>query len=888
MSTELATDRPKWFVCGLFGTVDVAAVQAWKQADKQRTPQEWCAAAALSVLLACSATIAKGQSKDSMRASDIRACKIGSQYFECTNKITRPQYVTAFMLTGGPFPISISFADYRSAATPAQILEQAKNVIRANVGQHWPAPGSNGSCVFGFYDGANREEVFTSNTAIEWNVFSEPHNSWLNGSVCVPNPGGVQTGKVSIVRGARVCPSGFFEVGTNGFPSTVAAECVRPVDSCSSRDGVANPISISGRKMESIRDYANPGMLSVSRWYDSTMRLGQAGGTAAARGGWVWSFESRVFVANDAVLVVLSSGERLVFPRQAGAGPWLAINKPGTTLRQWGTDWLVVVGDQVEVFDSDGGLKSTWELSGRGISYTRSLDGTVSEITDQFGRVLRVSYQAFSDVVPPSGFQMPVNPFLLVKSIELPDSSQVEYDIDPDNFEILSASIGGQLIEGYQYTNAGQSYSGYGRIALASKKGGDGNIYSLFSYTGETGHAGSSYLQGNVGNYLLTGTLSPSAPAVTVRDPNFHTSVRTFEFSSGVARITSQSQPAGSGCAASASFQSYDANGNIASRDDFNGFGVCYTNDLDRNLETSRVEGLVGGASGSVCASVTPNGSTLPSGARKISTQWHPDWSKAIRVAEPGRVTTSVYNGQPDPHNGGAVAACAPATALLPDGKPIAVLCKRVEQATTDPSGAAGFAATVDNSVAARVQRWTYNQQGQMLTATDALNHTTTYAYYTDTAFTGADPNAVGHTKGDLATVTNAAGHVTSYTQYDKHGNWLQSVDPNGVVTNRTLDWRQRLETVQVGTELTRYEYWPTGLLKKVTQPDGSFVSHEYDTAHRLFALQDNLGNRIEYTLDNAGNRTYELVKAPGGVPHRALSRSIDALGRVQRVTGRE
>lgn len=47
-------------------------------------------------------------------------------------------------------------------------------------------------------------------------------------------------------------------------------------------------------------------------------------------------------------------------------------------------------------------------------------------------------------------------------------------------------------------------------------------------------------------------------------------------------------------------------------------------------------------------------------------------------------------------------------------------------------------------------------------------------------------------------------------------------------------------------------------------------------------------GNRIEYTLGNAGNRTAENTKDAGGSLHRALSRSSGALGRAQQTTGRE
>src|SRR5205814_1575259 len=41
------------------------------------------------------------------------------------------------------------------------------------------------------------------------------------------------------------------------------------------------------------------------------------------------------------------------------------------------------------------------------------------------------------------------------------------------------------------------------------------------------------------------------------------------------------------------------------------------------------------------------------------------DWSLASQVAEPLKMTTSVYNGQQDPLNSNAILTCAPASALL-------------------------------------------------------------------------------------------------------------------------------------------------------------------------------------------------------------------------------
>lgn len=58
-----------------------------------------------------------------------------------------------------------------------------------------------------------------------------------------------------------------------------------------------------------------------------------------------------------------------------------------------------------------------------------------------------------------------------------------------------------------------------------------------------------------------------------------------------------------------AASQTFDANGNISTRVDFNGNRTSYQFDLTRNLETQRVEGL------------TSSGSTTAQ-TRTTSTQW--------------------------------------------------------------------------------------------------------------------------------------------------------------------------------------------------------------------------------------------------------------------------
>ena len=348
----------------------------------------------------------------------------------------------------------------------------------------------------------------------------------------------------------------------------------------------------------------------------------------------------------------------------------------------------------------------------------------------------------------------------------------------------------------------------------------------------------------------------------------------------GVPYLTSQSQAAGSGCAASTQSMMYDANGNVLSKDDFQGDRICFAYDSS-NRETLRVEGLANTVD---CASVTPANAVLPAGARRIATQWHADWRLPITVTRVGvSISTTVYHRQPDPFNANAVANCATAP-NLPNGKPRPLVCKQVEQAML-------VNGTLDTSVPNRTTTYTYNASGKVLTSTDPNNRLTTYSYYTDTAFTGVDPNAIGHTTGDLQSITNPAGHITSFTSYDKAGRIRQSIDAKGITTDTSYTPRGWVSSTSVtppgGTpRSTSYSYDAAGQLKVVTQPDGSTVTYSYDAAHRLIGIKDAQGNEVAYTLDNAGNRTAEQIKDPSGVLQRSINRSFDALNRLQQVSG--
>ena len=74
------------------------------------------------------------------------------------------------------------------------------------------------------------------------------------------------------------------------------------------------------------------------------------------------------------------------------------------------------------------------------------------------------------------------------------------------------------------------------------------------------------------------------------------TTDRQYQFTSlfDSLRVTSQSQPGGSGCGPSSSALTYDANANVAFLAPTSSTKTCYAYDLARNLETKRVEGVAG------------------------------------------------------------------------------------------------------------------------------------------------------------------------------------------------------------------------------------------------------------------------------------------------------
>jgi YD repeat-containing protein len=671
-----------------------------------------------------------------------------------------------------------------------------------------------------------------------------------------PEPGNTVLNGTGRFTGAKVqnCPAGTTE--HLGLCYTDTPKGKGPCNDCENL-AKGNPANIaSGNKYQSETIYRAPsGQLDLVLFYNS-----QAGTSYFESGvfGTHWSGRYLVAVRDSGqgvIAVRRPDGRDMEFRAPGSGSVYLSAADIADKLEKLTdgsgnlTGWRYTTSeaDEVEEYDASGNLLRIRNRAGLEQTMTYSTSSTppsvapaaglLITVTDSFGRQLNFTYNAqkrIATMVDPANGQYlfeydgptgPAGAGNLTK-VTFPDTKTRVY------FYQEAAQINGGA--------ACSSPSPVLNSTLTGLTDENNNRYASWTYDCQARVTSSVHALG-VGLHSFD---YGSGTSTTFVDPLNASRSVGLQRILGVAYGSGTTQPASSGSGTVSSSATYDANGNRASRVDFNGNRTNYTYDLARNLETSRTEGLTSG------------GGTTPQ-TRTISTQWHATFRLPTGIAEPLRITTFVYDL--DGSQCGARGA----------------MCSRSVQATTDASGSQGFSAMP--SGAPRTWTYTYNANGSVLTVngprTDVTD-VTTYTYY-------ANNDADLGKRGNVATIANAAGHTTSITAYNAHGQPLTIVDPNGLTTTMTYDVRQRLKTRAIGAETTTYDYDFAGQLTKVTLPDGAFLSYTYDDAHRLSAIQDNLGNRISYTLDAMGNRTAEEVRDPANVLAQKRSRVYSALNRL-------
>jgi len=161
----------------------------------------------------------------------------------------------------------------------------------------------------------------------------------------------------------------------------------------------------------------------------------------------------------------------------------------------------------------------------------------------------------------------------------------------------------------------------------------------------------------------------------------------------------------------------------------------------------------------------------------------------------------------------------------------------------------------------------TYDQQGNVLSLTDALGNTTNYTYDANgNRLTESDP--LGNTRtytydarNNPLSVRDALGGVTTYS-YNGNGQLLSTTDPLGRVSTNTFDARgNRLSSTDPSGQVTAYAYDASGNLTTITDPLGRISRAEYDANGRVTRQVDPLGNQTLLTYDANGNTLTQTTR---------------------------
>ena len=697
--------------------------------------------------------------------------------------------------------------------------------------------------------GCNSGDQYT----IDWFLGVDGHQKkyCLKNSLVMSNTGtttppcsqNVTTGFVSFVRTRGiVCPDGY---DANPYTAPTDAYCYKPIGNspspkknlgpCKDCEGqVSNPVNIAtGNKYQIESDYrgSGPFPLEYTRQYNSlAWRV-----TSAPQAGpdffislpnWRGTYDRAVIFVDHPLFPIARAyrqdGRVIDFNLVSGAFvPEADVVEKLTRQVDGGgetTGWtLTTANEDVELYDETGRLTSITNRAGISQVLAYGADGRISTVTHSFGQQLSFTYDSLGR---PS-------------TLTVPGGGVITYDYADSYRNLTSVTYPDSTVRTYLY-EAGPNHF------LTGITGEDSVRFSTYAYDSNK-KVYSSEHAGAVEKFTFSYT---SDTQTDVTDPLGVTRTITHGASLGAERVLGFSSICLT-CGRSSKAKSFDANNNVTSRKDFDDRLTCYAYDTTRNLETVRVEGFsasITSCPGSL-ASYTPTSGTRE---RMIVTAWNSTFRLPDSITEANRTTSFTY----------------------------------------DTSGNVLTRTVTDTSVSPNVSRtstYTYNTYGQVLTEdgprTD-VSDLTTYTYYTCT--TGAEC-------GQVHTITNALGHVTTFDAYNAHGQATQVTDANGLVTSMAYDLRQRLTDRCVGAtlpsctagELTHLDYWPTGLLKKVTSPDGSFIQYTYDDAHRLTQINDGAGNKIVYTLDAMGNRTAEDTFDPSLNLKRTHSRVFNSLNQL-------
>ncbi len=575
------------------------------------------------------------------------------------------------------------------------------------------------------------------------------------------------------------------------------------VTTCS--PGAGDPIDIpSGNMFYAVADCATAGQnpLRFTRYYNS--RAGTDTFAASLGRNWRSSFDRYLKIASStSVSAERADGKLLTFTLNGST--WTPDTDVDLKLVQAGSTWTVTdPDDSVEIYAAISGTEAILTSITARNGYMQTLQynssNQLQSVTDSFNRSLNFTYL--------NG---------LLNTMTTPDNLVLAFGYDSplsgaNRLLSVAYSTSPQTSQTYLYENSGLPF------ALTGIVDEDSNRFATWTYDslgrGLTTQHGS-------GADLMTIVYNDSDGSRTVTNALGVTDTYSVTTLQGVPKVTQISRGTTSTTAAAVELATYDSNGYIASRADWNGNQTVYVNDA-RGEPTSIT-----------AAAGTPQARTM---AITYDTMFH----LPVKIVEPGITTDLVYDASGN------------------------LLTRTLTDTTT---------TTVPYATAGTKRAWTFTWANSLLASVKGprtdVDATTGYSY---------------DSSGALTQITNALSQSVQTTQHTPGGLPQTILDSNGVTAQLTYDVRQRLTSRSINTAAgaltTSYVYDSAGNLLSTTLPDGSVLTNAYDSAHRLTKVTDALGNYTSYTLDALGDRTQVTVFRIDGTLTWQRSGTFDALGR--------
>lgn len=586
---------------------------------------------------------------------------------------------------------------------------------------------------------------------------------------------------------------------------------------------VGNPCDVkTGEKFQTERDF-DLGWIALTRYYHSGIALN----TGGFGPGWTFSHTLRLTIQGDTLGLVEGSGYAVPF-RKFGSD-YRAANGSGERIVANGNQWVLYRQDAVYAFDANGKLISRTAEDGSGLVYSYNARGRLQSIASLQGRSIELVYADDSDDA-------------LIAGIVSGGVQLASYGYDQQRLTSVTYADGKSRIYHYEDTRFPRHLTG-----VTTE---DGQRFSTFAYD-DAGRAVSSQHAGGIDGVTLVYSAAGTHVTDALGDVTDYTMTDAGGASPKVGAVARN-----------------DGKLQYIYNDQATDFRRRLSSVTDRRgiqTQHSYSEATENGAEVSIHTVREAVGQPQE---RTTTTRTSVGSNRLLSVQTGGRTVSYSYNNRLQPVQMTSSDAASGKQRTVTNS-----YCEAADVAATDSTcPILGLPKSVDGA------------------RTD-VNDATSFTYYPSDASTcAASPSACPHRKGDLWKVTNALGQVTEYLSYDGAGRVLSVKDANGAVTDYTYHPRGWLIASKVrgaddasenDDRITTIDYWPTGLVKQVTQPDGAFTRFTYDAAHRLTDVADNAGNTIHYTLDNAGNRAKEDTKDASGTLKRTLSRVYNQLGQL-------